>query len=127
MRYRIAPLARRVAAAVMVVAATAMFSGDGTAADKRNAIAVVIGNKNYDGLTPEVSFAINDADAFRRFIVERLGFDPDNIIDLRNANYADFVKVFGNQNTAEGRLKDYVGDDRPDVVVFYSGHGAPGP
>jgi hypothetical protein len=38
-----------------------------------DAIAVIIGNKTYDGSTPEVSFAHNDADAFRKFVINCLG------------------------------------------------------
>jgi hypothetical protein len=91
-----------------------------------NAIAVIIGNKNYDGGIPEVSFAYNDADAFRKFVIEGLGYREGNIIDLRDATFNQMVTVFGNKETHEGKLFDYIRPGESDVTVFYSGHGVPG-
>ena len=90
-------------------------------------IAVIIGNKDYQH-TGNVVFAHNDAEAFRRYVVEMLGFDPDRVIVLRNAKKLDFEIMFGVRGKHDGttlwsRL-DLEG--RSDVVVFYSGHGAPG-
>lgn len=49
-------------------------------------VAVIVGNKEYaDDRVPEVSYAHNDAEAFKRFVTGRLGFDADNVIDLRDA------------------------------------------
>jgi formylglycine-generating enzyme required for sulfatase activity len=91
-----------------------------------DAIAVIIGNKTYDGSIPEVSFAHNDADAFRKFVIEGLGYRDGNIIDLRDATFNQMVTVFGNDKTHEGKLFDYVRPGESDVTVFYSGHGVPG-
>jgi formylglycine-generating enzyme required for sulfatase activity len=90
------------------------------------AIAVIIGNKTYDGSVPEVSFAHNDADAFRKYVVKGLGYREGNIIDLRDATYNQMVTVFGNKETHEGKLFDFVRPGESDVTVFYSGHGVPG-
>ncbi len=89
-------------------------------------IAVIIGNRDYVDPVPDVDFAHNDADAMRRFVVERLGYRPDNIIDLRDAAFVDLVKVFGNARTHKGQLWRWVRPGESDVVVFYSGHGVPG-
>ena len=92
----------------------------------RNSIAVIIGNKSYKGRTPEVSFAHNDADAMKRFVLDRLGYRDGNIIDLRDASRNEIAEVFGNKDTHEGKLFDWVKPGKSDVVVFYSGHGVPG-
>ena len=59
-------------------------------AESRYGVAVIIGNKTYKGQTPAVEFAQNDARAVRRFVIERLGYRPGNIIDLRMT-----VVIFG--------------------------------
>ena len=59
-------------------------------------VAVIIGNKNYQGGLPGVDFAHNDAEAMKRFVVDVLGYDPENIIDLRDATTAQLMATFGN-------------------------------
>ena len=96
------------------------------AATNDDGVAVIIGNRDYKDI-PDVDFAVNDADAFKRFVVDVLGYDTDNIIDLRNATKAQLEAAFGNDRTPEGRLWRYLDPEgRSDVVVFYSGHGVPG-
>jgi uncharacterized protein len=91
-----------------------------------DAVAVIIGNKTYDGSIPDVSFAHNDADAFHKFVVDGLGYRDGNVIDLRDATFNQMVTVFGNDKTHEGKLFDYIRPGESDVTVFYSGHGVPG-
>ena len=56
-----------------------------------------------------------------------LGFDPENVIDLRDTTQADKWSTFGSRETAErSELWSYLADEGSDVVVFYSGHGVPG-
>jgi hypothetical protein len=93
----------------------------------RRAVAVIMGNSNYAGSIPKVDFALNDADAFKTFVVDVLGYDPDNIIDMRDATKAEMETAFGNSRSYEGKLWRYLDPKgRSDVVVFYSGHGVPG-
>ena len=88
-----------------------------------NAVAVIIGNRSYEGSIPAVDFAFNDADAIRKFITERLGYDPDNIIDLRDATQAKLQSTFGNERTHKGKLWSYLdAKGGSDVMIFYSGH-----
>ena len=95
-------------------------------ANKR-AVAVIIGNTDYSSRIPRVEFAGNDADAFRKFVIDVLGYDPENIIDLRNATKAQMETAFGNDRSPEGQLWRYLDPKgRSDVTVFYSGHGVPG-
>jgi Caspase domain len=86
--------------------------------------AVIIGNRSYERLPRSVT-SYNDADAVYAFLTERLGFRPDNIIDLRDAKKADFERVFGAEPGIDGELARRV-EAKPDakIVVYYSGHGA---
>ena len=92
----------------------------------KHAIAVIIGNRNYSGSVPEVSFAHNDADAVRKFVVEKLGYRTGNVIDIRDASQARMMALFGTADTHKGELYSYVRPGKSDVTVFYSGHGVPG-
>ena len=90
-------------------------------------VAVIIGNRHYQGAVPEVSYAHRDAEAFKRYVLDALGYDPANVIDLRDATQAEMVATFGNEKSAEGNLWAYLDPaGGSDVVVFYSGHGVPG-
>ena len=91
-------------------------------------VAVIVGNKEYaDDRVPAVSYAHNDADAFKRFVTGRLGFDADNVIDLRDATKSQLETAFGVKGNAEGLVWRYIDPSGgSDVVVFYSGHGVPG-
>jgi hypothetical protein len=92
----------------------------------RHSFAVIIGNKNYKGRTPEVSFAHNDADAMKRFVLDRLAYREGNVIDLRDATRNEIATMFGNKETHRGRLFNIIRAGKSDVMVFYSGHGVPG-
>ena len=96
------------------------------AATNKDAVAVIIGNKDYTGTVPDVDFAHNDARAMKRFVIDVLGFREGNIIDLRDATKGRLDAVFGTSDNVEGQLHDWVKQGKSDVVVFYSGHGAPG-
>ena len=91
-------------------------------------VAVIIGNRSYaNERVPEVAYAHRDADAFRRYVLDVLGFSPDNVIDLRDASQAEIEATFGNERSHQGRMWRYLHPRHgSDVVVFYSGHGVPG-
>ena len=90
-------------------------------------VAVIVGNRSYDHRdVPNVSFAHRDADAFRRYVVEVLGFDPDNIIDLRDATRRELFDALGTRANPNGLLWSYLDPNGgSEVVLFYSGHGVP--
>ena len=104
------------------------LAGAAPAAANELGVAVIVGNKEYaDERVPEVSYAHNDAEAFKRFVTGRLGFDLDNVIDLRDATKSQLETAFGVKGNAEGLLWRYIDPSGgSDVVVFYSGHGVPG-
>jgi hypothetical protein len=94
------------------------------AAEDPGAIAVVIGNGNYDSL-PDAETARSDAGAMYAFLTEHLGYRQDHIIDVRNARRVDLERLFGPAPGSDGELAHLV-RAQPDakVVVYYSGHGA---
>ena len=117
-----------VAAAVTVAAVFAPLSLARAEFANPHGVAVIIGNKTYrTERVPEVDFAHRDAEAFRRFVLDVLGFDPGNVIDLRDATQAQMEDAFGNERSHEGRVWRYLHPRHgSDVVVYYSGHGVPG-
>ena len=112
--------------AALVLAGT--LSPARTASADRYGVAVIVGNQEYASeRVPDVAFAHRDAEAFRHFVVDVLGFDPNRVFDLRNATQAEMFTWFGNRDSHEGRLWRYLHPRHgSDVVVFYSGHGVPG-
>jgi len=90
-------------------------------------VAVIIGNQKYMGDIPTVDFAHRDAEAVKHFVINVLGFDEENIIDLRDASKAKIEAAFGNSRSHKGRVWRYAHPSgRSDIFVYYSGHGVPG-
>jgi hypothetical protein len=89
-----------------------------------DAIAVIIGNRNY-AMLPSSETSQNDASAIYAFLTEHLGYRPDNIIDVRDAKKADLERLFGAEAGLDGELARLV-ETAPNakVLVYYSGHGA---
>jgi hypothetical protein len=98
----------------------------GTQGDNPDAIAVIIGNKNYPGRVPPVNYAHNDADAIIRFARKVLGVHEENIMDLRDVTLAEMEALLGNARTHQAKLWQWVRPTESDVFVYYSGHGVPG-
>jgi len=97
-----------------------------TAANNANAIAVVIGNRNYkDPSVPAVDFAERDAETMKRYLVDALGFREGNIMFYQDAKYTDLLKLFGDSSDHKGLLYNRTRQGLSDVFIFYSGHGAP--
>ena len=94
----------------------------------KNAIAVVIGNRDYQNPdVPPVEFAIHDAAVVRSYLIETLGYREANIIYEINATKATFERIFGTASNYQGQLYN-LSLEKPhsDVFIYYSGHGAPG-
>ncbi len=100
----------------------------GAAVRNPDGVAVIIGNRAYQYDVPQVTYAHRDAAAFRRYVVDVLGFDPENVIYSEDADKATMERVFGNRDNFKGsELWRYLHQDGiSDVVIFYSGHGIPG-
>jgi hypothetical protein len=95
--------------------------------NKENAVAVIIGNKDYMGNVPSVDFTLNDAALMKNYVEQALGYSSENIIYIENAYQSDLTKVFGTENNYKGQLYDRVKPNLSDVFIYYSGHGAPDP
>jgi len=94
--------------------------------DKPDAIAVVIGNKDYLHF-PKVDYAIRDARAVCNYLVEMLGYKRHNIILVENATTGRFYELFGMIGEPKGELYNRVRPSKSDVFIYYSGHGLPSP
>lgn len=93
--------------------------------DNSEAIAVVIGIRNYQkSQIPTVEYAENDAKVMREYLIKTLGFKSNNILP-RDPNE---IMTAGNLKTLIRRiLPGYIRDGVSDVFFFYAGHGAPNP
>ena len=91
-------------------------------------VALIIGNGDYEHRdVPDVDYAHRDADAFRHYVVDVLGYDPQNVLDLRDATRRELVDALGSRHDPHSLLWSYLDpNEGSDVVVFYSGHGVPG-
>ncbi|ANQ47601.1 caspase family protein [Flammeovirga sp. MY04] len=93
-----------------------------------DAVAVVIGNKNYRNKdVPEVSFALRDAATMKKYLMQTYGYREGNIIYVEDATQADFNAIFGIRGNPKGKLYNYIKPNKSDVFIYYSGHGAPNP
>ena len=92
---------------------------------KPDAIAVVIGNRDYVRVK-NVEFAVRDAEYVKDYLVKMLGYKEGNVMVLQNATKADFEAYFGTSNNPSGKLADMVKSGKSEVFVYYAGHGAPG-
>ena len=95
-----------------------------TTIKRPNALAVVIGNRDYNK-TENVNFAINDSRSIRKYLIQAMGFDENNIIYKENASFTDFNEIFGNSNSFKGDLYDRSRRGIDEIFIYYSGHGAP--
>ncbi len=92
----------------MALLALSLAAGAAPAAGNELGVAVIVGNRTYaDDRVPEVAYAHNDAEAFKRFVTGRLGYDADNVIDLRDATKSQLETAFGVKGNAEGLLWRY--------------------
>ena len=85
-----------------------------------DALAVVIGVENYQ-YVPDATYAYNDAEVFREYLSETLGFKKQRIKIATNskATQAELNKLLG----SNGWLSRNIVKGKSDVVVYFSGHG----
>lgn len=99
-----------------------------TSMDRPDAIAVVIGVKEYEHPdVPDVEYGVRDAQTMKKYLTRTLGFREENIIYVENAGGSDMTRIFGTASSPKGQLYDWVKPGQSDVFVYYSGHGAPNP
>ena len=85
-----------------------------------DALAVVIGIENYQ-YVPDATYAYNDAEVFREYLSQTLGFKKQRIKLATNsrATQAEINKLLG----SNGWLSRNIIKAKSDVVVYFSGHG----
>ena len=85
-----------------------------------DAVAVVIGVENYQ-YVPDATYAYNDAEVFREYLSETLGFKKQRIKIATNskATQAELNKLLG----SNGWLSRNIVKGKSDLVVYFSGHG----
>jgi hypothetical protein len=99
---------------------TAMRNPDG--------IALIIGNRNYEHPdVPAVTYAHNDAEIMKKYLIKTLGYREDNILFETDATKAKLEELLGTTDNHRGDLYTYVKPNKSDVFIYYSGHGAPDP
>jgi hypothetical protein len=84
----------------------------------KDAVAIVIGNRDYSGDVPKVDFALRDAEYMKEYLIKTLGYRKGNIIHIENATLSQI-------KTAVKKLSNIAKKNQSDVFVYYSGHGAP--
>ena len=101
-----------------------LFRRDVRALEPHNNIAVLIGNANYQGGLKPKPAAERDMMAMQALLVERLGYRPGRIIELKDASRADIDGIFGRAGNSKGLLSDRL-KDQPgtSVFVYVSGLG----
>jgi hypothetical protein len=85
---------------------------------RRNVWAVVIGINDYPRL-PKLKYAVNDAEAFYRLLVEENRVPPENVTLLTNEQ-ASLVNL---RSTLGTRIKN-AARENDMVIIFFAGHGA---
>ena len=87
-----------------------------------NGIAIVIGVEKYQYVS-EATYAYNDAEVFREYLAETMGFSKAKvkIITNRQATLAEFNKLL----SPNGWLARNVNPGKSEIVIYFSGHGIP--
>ncbi|MGL4235005.1 caspase family protein, partial [Tabrizicola sp.] len=93
--------------------------------DNAASIAVIVGNKDYRQTVP-VDYAHNDAEAMKAYLIETMGFRPENVFVLLDGTLSEMTQMFGSEARPEsGRLWRSVTPEASNVFVYFSGHGVP--
>lgn len=101
-----------------------LYRGLPPVAPSENAIALIIGNRNYETY-PHDETATNEAGAVYAFLTEHLGYAPDNIVDVRDTKKLELERLFGAGEGADSTLARLVrAHPGANLLVYYAGLGA---
>ena len=91
-----------------------------TTMNNSDGLAVVIGIENYQ-YVPDATYAYNDAEVFREYLSQTLGYKKQRIKLATNskATQAELNKLLG----SNGWISRNIVKGKSDVVVYFSGHG----
>ena len=103
------------AAAAAVAGAAGPGSAAGAEVRNLHGVAVIIGNHWYeDRDIPPVDYARRDAEAFRRFVIDVLGFRPESVIHLENATRRQMADALGRPGAAMNDIQARLNMVAPD-------------
>ena len=91
--------------------------------DNPNAVAVVIGIKDYGENMEDVKYALRDAQFVREYLIKTFGYAPENILPSDPKEQITSAVLKG---LIKNQLAAHVKKGISDVFIYYSGHGAPG-
>lgn len=81
--------------------------------------AIVIANENYKRV-PNVPFAHNDGNIFRKYLVSSFGIPEGNIEYLEDASLNDIKYALANISQRCNAFRNQI-----SVIIYYAGHGVP--
>jgi uncharacterized caspase-like protein len=91
-----------------------------------SAIAIVIGNEQYEGGFPNLQFAKQDADLITDLLTQSFGFLNKNIEYLPNATKTKMERMFGtNEDFRQTLFHKIVPGVTKEIFVYYVGHAGP--
>jgi len=94
---------------------------------KDDAIAVVIGNKNYKHSDISlVKYAHRDAEITKEYMIRTLGIPRRNVFFQKDLSKADFERLFGTFGDHKGKLCRSTKPGSP-IFIYYSGHAEADP
>ena len=83
----------------------------------KDTVIVIFGNRNYSKGVPLVHYAHNDAKAMKRFAIDSLGLQPEDIIYEEDATKGVMEGIF--QSILPSRVKS----GKRNILIYFSGHG----
>ncbi len=86
-------------------------------------IAVIVGNEDYGSNLPLNPNGHSDADAVAELLTGKLGYRPENIIDLRDATLADLRRVFGSDGQPGELASRLSKPEDSDIFIYVASHG----
>jgi len=89
-----------------------------------NAVALILSISDYQvpGI-PKVKYAKHDAEIVRQYLINALGFKPDNILPANSDEQLTYGRI---QTYIQSILPSYLKPDgSSDLFIYYTGHGAP--
>ena len=95
-----------------------------TNSERENAVAIIMGVSNYKNAR-NVDYALHDAKAVEKYIIEVLGFKPKNVKIYLDPGLGDFNGLFGGSNQTNLGELDGLINSETELFFFYAGHGAP--
>jgi hypothetical protein len=61
----------------------------------------------------------------KQYLIKTFGLKEGNVFLINNATKGDFETYFGTGTNFKGKLYNTIKANQTDVIVYYSGHGAP--